>query len=431
MANPNSAESKKIAIVGSGISGMSAAYVLHQNHDITLYERNDYIGGHTRTKIVDYRHPNLPDQQIPVDTGFIVFNYRNYHHLTKLFDHLGVDVEESDMTFSSTIAGGEIEWGAKDLNAVFGQRSNLFKPKFWRMILDIFKFNKESLKVLEDDEMMTLGELLDELKMGEYFRSLFILPMGGAIWSCPVETMLSFPAQTFVRFFHNHGLLTINDQPQWFTVTGGSHEYVKKLTASFADKIRLNAGVVSAIRRDGKVEITEINGVKEIYDEVVFACHADEALNILKDADDEEKKILGNFQYQKNHIYLHSDEKQMPIRKQCWASWVYLSNHQTDPTQLSVTYWMNLLQNIDQSYPLFVTLNPIEPIDEDKIFNEHIFEHPVFTKEAIQAQDQLPKIQGKNLAWFCGAYQRYGFHEDGIGSTANMVKLMGESLPWE
>lgn len=417
--------SQNIAIIGTGISGMGAAYLLHPQHRITVYEQNNYIGGHTRTRDIDY-----DGRHLSVDTGFIVFNDRNYPHLTALFNRLGVPVEKSDMSFAISVENGAFEWGAKTLNAIFGQRSNLVSPRFWRMVRDVKRFFRESPKVLARDTLISLGTLLDELRLGEDFRRYFLLPMGGAIWSCPVETMLSFPAQTFVRFFQNHGLLTFNDQPQWYTVTGGAKQYVARLTAPFADRIRLNCGVRSVRRSESGVEVADAHGQTELYDQVVFACHGDQALRLLSDATPEEFRILGAFQYQANKVYLHRDTAQMPKRRACWSSWVYLSDGKAHPEALAVTYWMNSLQNLPNTHPLFVTLNPLTPIRESLIFDETELEHPVFSAEAVAAQSQIGKIQGKDRAWFCGAWQRYGFHEDGLNSAVQMAAHMGITPPW-
>lgn len=405
---------------------MGAAYLLHPTHEITVYEQGNYIGGHTRTRDIVY-----DGQPIAVDTGFIVFNYRNYPHLCALFERLNVPVEKSNMSFAISVQQGALEWGARNLNAVFGQRSNVFSPRFWRMISDVKRFFREAPAIMEVQQEMSLGDLLENLRMSDAFKQYFLLPMGGAIWSCPIETMLTFPAQTFVRFFHNHGLLTFNDQPQWYTVSGGAREYVKRLTQPFHDRIRLNCGVVAVQRTESGAEVTDITGRTEHYDEVVFACHGDQALRLLKDATSQEKSILGGFRYQPNRAYLHRDIRQMPTRRACWSSWVYLSDGEANPEALAVTYWMNLLQNIDDAKPLFVTLNPLTPIPNELVFDVTEFEHPVFDATAIAAQRRIGEIQGKDRLWFCGAYQRYGFHEDGLGSAVEMVKQMGASIPWQ
>lgn len=416
----------KIAIIGSGISGLGAAYLLNKHADITVYEKNRVVGGHSRTLEINY-----DGTKIPVDTGFIVFNNRNYPHLTKLFEILGVARTKSDMSFGASIDEGKLEWSAQSLFSVFGQKSNFFNPKFYSMLLDMRKFFKCAPQVLERANIITLGEYLDELKMGKGFRDWFLLPMGAAIWSCPTSTMLEFPAQTFVRFFQNHGLLTVSDQPTWYTVKGGSKEYVKRLTRSFADKILTDCGVVSVKRDKKSVKITDTKGDTKTYDRVIFTCHANEALALLEKPSIEEKSILGAFTYQENVAYLHRDESLMPKRKNCWASWIYSRDSSKPENSIAVTYWMNNLQGIDKAKPVFVTLNPIFEPKAELTFDKHTFSHPVFTKEAIAAQDKIEALQGVNNSWYCGAYTRYGFHEDGLLSAVNVVKSMGVAVPWE
>jgi predicted NAD/FAD-binding protein len=411
-----------VAVIGSGISGMATAYLLSSRYDVTLYEKNKMVGGHTRTKTVQHK-----DKFISVDTGFIVFNHVNYPELTAMFNYLGVATHKSDMTFAFSMNNGSFEWGAANLNAVFGQRSNLFKPSFYRMIADVKKFFKVAPQSIDTSVELTLGELLRDLEMGEDFCNRFIIPMGAAIWSCPAQTMLGFPAKTFVQFFQNHGLLSLDGQHQWYTVTGGSQEYVKKITAPIMDKIKLDSAVERVWRQGDKLALQTHIGEKRHYDHVVLASHADESLAMLVDATPEEKNILGAFKYQKNLAYLHADKNQMPKRKACWASWNY--NADTS-NQVSLTYWMNLLQGIDTNYPLFVTLNPTAPIDPSLVFDQHWFTHPIFTQEAIAAQQRIADIQGKRNIWFCGAYQRYGFHEDGLMSAIAVAKQMGATIPW-
>ncbi len=414
----------KIAIIGSGIAGMGISYILNQNHEITLFEKESRIGGHSRTLEIDYF-----DKKIAVDTGFIVFNYKNYPHLSALFKRLGVDVQESNMSFGISINDGWLEWSAQDIFTLFGQKRNFLRPQFYGMIRDILKFFKAA-KSLDLSSEMTLGELLKKMKMGQWFQEYFILPMGGAIWSCSSQTMLDFPAQTFIKFFNNHGLLSITDQPQWHTVKGGSQEYVKKLCAGFGDKIIVDSEIIAVTRQNNKVQITDKNNVTREFDKAVFACHANQSLRIIKDLSAKEESVLRDFKYQKNVAYLHRDESLMPKRKSCYASWVYMQNNQQNSDSVSVSYWMNNLQNIDKNYPLFVTLNPPTQPAKDKVFDEHIFYHPIFDKGAIAAQAELPSIQGLGNIFYCGAYQRYGFHEDGLLSAVNVAKIMGENIPW-
>ncbi len=415
----------KIAVIGTGISGMGAAWLLNNRFDITVYEQSADIGGHARTRTITYG-----DKIIPVDTGFIVYNYQNYPNLCALFKHLGVPTEKSDMTFSLSANNGEIEWGAKNLNAVFGQRRNIFRPQYIRFIIDILRFNKNAMRIVEKHPEFTLDQLLKKIGVGKWFTQFYILPIGGAIWSCPLDKMLYFPAFQFVKFFREHGLLSIVGQPQWHTVTGGSIEYVKRLTFSFRDKIRTNCGITTVTRNNGKVQITDVTGRTEEYDSVVFACHGDQALAMLKDATADERSVLSGFRYQKNLAVVHKDVSIMPKRKRCWASWVY--NYERDDKRdvIPVTYWMNLLQNIDHKYPLFVTLNPIKPIPIEHVFEEHVFEHPIYSQESLASQKRIVELQGKQNTYFCGAHLRNGFHEDGIASGVNVAKLLGENAPW-
>jgi predicted NAD/FAD-binding protein len=415
-----------IAIIGTGISGMGMAHLLHPKHAITVYEKSAETGGHTRTRIVDYG-----GTKIPVDTGFIVFNERNYPNLVGLFKQLNVATHKSSMTFAATVDDGRFEWCARDLNGIFGQRRNLLNPRFYRMLRDVKRFNAHARATVDANPDLTLGGLVARLGLGRGFLTNYLLPMGGAIWSCSPTTMLDFPAATFVRFFENHGLLAFSGQPQWYTVTGGSREYMRRLIAPFAERIRTDCAATEVRRENGKVHVRDSRGEEHVYDHVVFASHANETLAMLRDATAQERSILGAFSYQKNHAFLHKDITVMPKRKRCWASWVYRTTTNGDEPAISVSYWMNLLQGIDASKPLFVTLNPITPIAPEHIFDAHVFEHPVFTREAIAAQTRLPEIQGNQNSWFAGAYTRYGFHEDGLLSAVNVARLMGEPIPWQ
>jgi uncharacterized protein len=411
---------QKIAIIGTGIAGMGAAYMLNPHHDITVYEKSDVIGGHSRTVDVD---------DVAVDTGFIVFNDKNYPQLTALFTHLNVPIAKSNMSFGASIDNGFLEYSTQSPLALFAQSKNLFRQEFWGMLRDIVKFNKLSQKYLNDNNDITLGELLVKCGTDEWHKNYFIVAMGAAIWSTPMDKMLEFPAKTFLRFFENHGLLTLTNQPQWQTVVGGSREYVKRLTHSYADKIKLNCGVVSVVRGDDAVHITDTNGITETYDHVVFASHANQVLQTLKDPTYIEKKVLGAFKYQQNRMVLHNDESFMPANKKAWASWIYLSEKQEDSNNaLALSYWMNNLQPLNTDKTLIVTLNPTR--EPAHIHDEYLFEHPLFDKAAIKAQMEIPKLQGQKNTWFCGAYQRYGFHEDGLLSAVLMAEKMGVNPQW-
>jgi predicted NAD/FAD-binding protein len=416
----------KIAIVGTGISGLGAARLLNPDHEITVYEKASRIGGHSRTVTVDY-----DGAAIPVDTGFIVFNRPNYPNLTGLFAHLGVSVHESDMTFSASINGGWLEWGARNLDAVYGQRRNLLRPRFALLVRDVLRFNAGAETVVARHPHFTMDQLITHMGLGDWFRRFYIMPMAGAIWSCPLREMLAFPARTLIQFFVNHHLLSASGQPQWYTVTGGSREYVALLTAPFSHRIRTNCGAAAITRRDGKVQIRDTQGETSIYDEVVLACHGNEALGLLQDVSNDERAALSPFRYQKNTAVLHRDTKVMPRRKRCWASWVYTSDGHSDDPRISVTYWMNSLQKIDPRHPLFVSLNPNREIPEHLVFDRHEFEHPVFDAAAIAAQPMVQALQGMRQTWFCGAHLRHGFHEDGLVSAVTVARLLGSAIPWD
>jgi len=414
----------RIAIIGTGISGLGAAYLLAPHHDISVFEKETRAGGHSRTIEID-----VEGRKVPVDTGFIVFNRRNYPHLTEMFRHLGVETHKSDMSFGASIRGGYLEYGSKGM---FSQKRNLLRPAFWRMVFDILRFNRAAEKMLDHPDELTLAECLDKLGMGEWFRRYYLQAMGAAIWSCSVETILEFPARTFIRFFKNHGLLTIDDHPQWYTVTGGSCEYVRKLSAGFSDKIRTGSGVRRVRRVAEGVEVTDSQGESAVYDRAIFACHADEALALLEDADDLEKEILGAFRYGKNRVVVHGDASFMPRRRGAWASWVYLSEAEVDREPVvSLSYWMNNLQNLPTEKPIIITLNPPRRPAAGSVYDEHVFSHPVFTLGALRAQQRMDELQNRRNVGFCGAYMRYGFHEDGLLSAVNLCRdVFGVEPPW-
>lgn len=415
----------KIAIIGSGISGLGTAYLLNKEHDITVYEKNDYIGGHSRTSDIE-----VDGKSIPVDTGFIVFNYRNYPNLTGLFEHLDVLIEKSDMSFGVSIENGWLEYGTRRPLDIFAQKTNLLRPQFWKMLADILKFNKEAKKYLESD--ISLGECIDKLKLGSWFRDYYLIAMGASIWSTPASDMLDFPAKSFIRFFDNHGLLTVNDQPQWYTVKGGSKEYVKLITASFKDKIKLGCGVEKVTRKPEYIEIIDTEGKKQKYDEVVFACHSDQALKILDEPTKDESSIIGAVRYQPNEMILHSDTSFMQKRNNAWSSWVYLSESREDKSSsVSLSYWMNNLQPLKTDKPIIVTLNPGRQPNSNMVYDRYTFHHPVFDEMAVDAQGKIDKIQGTDRIWYTGAWQRYGFHEDGLLSAVNIAKKMGIKIPWK
>jgi predicted NAD/FAD-binding protein len=415
----------KIAIIGTGISGLGTAFLLNPHHEITVYEKDRRVGGHSRTVTVNY-----DGTPIPVDTGFIVFNAKNYPNLSGLFSLLGVPTHESDMSFAASIRDGWLEWGAKDVGAMFGQRRNLLRPRFGQLVRDVLKFNAGAEAAVERHPGVTLEGLITFMGLGDWFRRYYLLPMAGAIWSCPPSEMLHFPARSLVRFFANHHLLSASGQPRWHTVTGGSQEYVKRLTAPFAHRIRTNCGAAAITRDNGKVQLRDTQGHTEIYDQVVLASHGDESLRLLSDASAAETAALSAFRYQKNRAVLHRDERFMPRRKRCWASWVYTSDGEFLHPSITVTYWMNRLQGIDNRHPLFVSLNPRRDIPDHLIFDEAEFDHPVFDMAAFAAQPKIAALQGARNTWFAGAHLGYGFHEDGLASAVHVATAMGADIPW-
>jgi predicted NAD/FAD-binding protein len=415
----------KIAIIGTAISGLGAAYILNRRHDITVYEKDKRIGGHSRTVTVDYE-----GVQIPVDTGFIVYNERNYPELSAMFRHLNVPVQKSDMTFAASIRDGWLEWGARDTNAIFAQRRNLLRPKFGLLIRDVVRFNRNAEEIVETHPELTLDGLIERLGLGDWFRRFYLLPMSSAIWSCPPCEMMRFPARTLVRFMANHHLLSASGQPQWYTVTGGAEQYVQRLTRSIATRIRVGCGAVEVSRSDGRVIVRDVSGSSDTYDHVVFASHGDETLRLLGDADAQERNALGAFRYQKNLAVLHRDTSVMPRSRRCWSSWVYRSDGNVQDPALSVTYWMNSLQNIPTETPIFVTLNPKAPLAPERVYDSHEFQHPVFDHAAIAAQPRVQALQGVRNTWFCGAHLRHGFHEDGLASAVHVCRLLGAERPW-
>jgi predicted NAD/FAD-binding protein len=418
----------KIAVIGTGISGMAAAWLLSSGHEVTVYERADRIGGHSNT--VDARTPN---GVVPVDTGFIVYNEQTYPNLTALFDHLNVASEATEMSLGVSIRDGELEYAGENIATVFAQKRNLVSPRFWSMLRDLRRFYRDA-----PADMRRLGSqatLSDYLKLGGYgdaFRDDHLLPMAAAIWSAPAQAMLDYPAAAFIRFQDNHGLLKLTDRPVWRTVKGGSRAYVSQITQPYASRIRLNETMLSIRRHaDGVDVVSPVSGA-ERYDHIVLATHADQALALLSDATAAERALLTPFRYSRNLAVLHSDQRLMPKRRQIWSSWNYIGTRRAgDDDALTVTYWMNRLQNLGTQTPLFVTLNPTQPPHAGTIFHSEIYEHPLLDTAAMAAQSKLWSLQGRNRTWFCGAYFGAGFHEDGLqAGLAVAEKLGGVRRPW-
>lgn len=411
----------KIAIIGTGIAGNVAAYHLSKEHDITVYEANDYLGGHTHTHDIQWQ-----DRQLAIDTGFIVFNYRTYPEFTRLLNELDVPVQASNMSFSVKCDKTGLEYNGTTLNSLFAQRRNLLRPGFYRMINDILRFNREAPQLLEQqDESLSLGEYLSRGGYRREFIEHYILPMGAAIWSSTSEMMQQFPAYYFIRFFHNHGMLSVNDRPTWYVIRGGSKEYLGKLIRPYRDRIRLNSPVTSVRRFPDHVEVTSAGQAPENYDYVFIASHSDQALAMLRDPSSVERSVLGAIPYQDNEAILHIDRSLLPRRKLAWAAWNYhLLQQQQD--RVAITYNMNILQDIRHKTPFCVTLNYTAAIDERKILKRLQYHHPVFTPEAIAAQQRQSEVNGPLRTFYCGAYWRYGFHEDGVVSALNALKHFEE-----
>ena len=407
----------QIAIVGTGIAGNVAAWHLCKEHEITVFEAGEHVGGHTHTH--DIVHDGKP---YAVDTGFIVFNDWTYPNFIALLDELGVVSQPTNMGFSSRCETTGIEYSGSSLNQLFTQRRNLFRPRFHSMIRDILRFNRESRELIDyDDETLSLGRYLEENKYGRLFIDNYIIPMGAAIWSTDPQQMLAFPACYFVRFFANHGLLNVRERPQWRVIKGGSREYVKRLIAPFKDRIRLNQAVASVRRLPTHVEIKTASGETEHFDQLFIATHSNQALEILADPGEQEQAILGAIPYQKNDVVLHTDTSLLPKQRRTWAAWNYL-RRQNDNQRVSVTYNMNILQGIEATDTFCVTLNDTRNIDPGKIIRRMQYDHPVYTTAGIAAQQRHREINGQRRTWYCGAYWRSGFHEDGVVSALNALQ---------
>jgi uncharacterized protein len=407
----------KIAIVGSGISGSTIAHLLHAKHEITVFEKNNRVGGHSHTHNIE-----IDGRSISVDTGFIVFNKKTYPLFTSLLDELGVNYENSSMSFSvfSKLTG--LEYNGTNLNTLFSQRKNIFNPKFIKMIFEILRFNSHSLELLSTQQDISLGDYLLQNRYSEYFSKHYILPMGAAIWSSSLKVILDFPAQFFVKFFHNHGMLNINDRPQWLTVSQGSQSYVKKLCQPFIEFIRLNSDIKFIERMPNKVIIHHKGGV-ENFDYLFMACHSDEALALLKTPSEEEAQLLAAIPYVNNDVYLHTDSSVMPKNKLSWAAWNYNIDNK-DNEQVTLTYNMNVLQNLNTKTPILVTLNPRGLIDPKKIIKKLKYAHPIFSIDGINAQKKHRAISSLNRTFYAGAYWGNGFHEDGVKSAYDAVNQL-------
>jgi len=415
----------RIAIVGTGISGLSAAYLLNRKHDIHVYESATCIGGHTATKDIQWEGHNYS-----IDTGFIVFNDWTYPHFEKLLEQLGVASKPTTMGFSVTNENSGLEYSGTNIDTLFSQRRNIFSSRHWRMIKDILRFNKQSIIDVESARLpasLTLGEYLYSNRYSTGFMEDYLIPMGAAIWSASHKAMYDFPLQFFVDFFKNHGLLSVNNRPQWRVVAGGSNRYLEPLIQGFRDRISLNSPVEKISRTDQQVSILTAAGNEQYFDRVVIATHSDQALAMLADPTDDEVAVLGKINYQMNDVVLHTDRSMLPSCRKAWSSWNYRITGEQQMLPV-LTYNMNILQGIDSPTTFCVTLNDTNNIDVDKIIGRYQYAHPVFTLDSIQAQRQWPLINGVHNTWYCGAYWGNGFHEDGVSSALRVAQQFGESL---
>ena len=403
----------KLAVVGSGISGLSAAYHFSKNHKVDLFEQDDHFGGHSLTYDIKEE-----DKVVPVDLGFIVFNEQTYPNLISFFRELDVPFEKSNMSFSVSVKDSNVEYGGSGLNAIFANKKNLLNLKFLKMINEIISFYKKAPSLLNHNlSEDTLGNYLEKSKLSKYFIEYHIIPMVAAIWSMPFKKAKDMPLKLFLNFFINHGLFKLKNRPQWYTVTNRSRAYVNKVLEKISGEVFKNYKVSKILRSENNVRISIGNEYLD-YDHVILASHADQSLKILEEPTSEEDKILKRFSYVSNKAYLHIDENLMPLRKSAWSSW----NSITKDNRTCITYWLNKLQNLKTSKNYFLTLNPVEQINNNKILKKIDFTHPYFNKENVKLQEDLHKLQGKKRTWFCGSYFGYGFHEDGLKSSIELFK---------
>lgn len=425
---------QRLAIIGTGIAGLGCAHFLHRDYEITLFEQNDYAGGHSNTIVT--REPET-DRPVPIDTGFMVFNRVTYPMLCRLFDQLAVPVRRSDMSFSVRDHASGIEWCGSSLNCLFGQRRNLFNWRFVRMLLQVDRFNREAVAALDDPAIatITLEDYARRLGYGRDFLELYLIPMSSAVWSTPPEQMLRFPARTLLRFFHNHGFLGLHTQHQWFTVTGGAREYVRRLSGPWRERIRLDEEVTSVRRGYGGVTVVTTTGESHFFDRIIVATHADQALRLLADPSGDEVSLLSRFRYQPNTATLHTDASVMPRTGRVWASWNYeLARDRRGAPSPATHYWMNRLQQVSERENYFVTINRPEHIDPDRVLRRIRYEHPLFDLGAVEAQARLPALNERALGttgtFYAGSYFRYGFHEDAFMSAVELSRLLLGRDPW-
>lgn len=413
---------EKVAIIGTGVAGMGCGHFLHQKYDLTFFEELDYVGGHTNTVTV-----NENGKPVYIDTGFMVFNYQTYPNLCALFEEIKAPVKKTDMSFSVQYLPAKLEYSGSSINHLFAQRRNIFNPSFLKMLMQINRFNKESVEILDQAKYAdySIGRYIKEFGYSEDMVWKYLIPMSSAVWSTPMKDILDFPAVSLVRFFKNHGFLGLDSQHQWFTLHNGSQAYRELLIAPFRDRIQLNkkVGIVERLE-DGKVKITSTDGTSGIFDKVIMACHADQSYKIMRNKTADEERLLSKFKYQPNKAVLHTDRRLMPKKKLAWSSWNYRVEEKNGELVPSTIYWMNRLQQVSEEVDYFVSINPSDQLDPKTILKEIDYEHPLFDVAAMQAQQELHLLNQSGPVYYCGSYFKYGFHEDAYASAVDLCKLV-------
>jgi len=416
---------EKLAIIGTGIAGMGCAHLLQNKFDLTIFEQNNYVGGHTNTISVDE-----DGKPVYIDTGFMVFNYETYPNLCNLFEKIKAPVKKTDMSFSVQHVPSGLEYCGSGLNGLFAQRKNIFNIRYIKMLQQISRFNKEAIKIIDDPsyEKYSLKKFIDEFNFGEDMLWKYLVPMGSAVWSTPMELMLDFPAKTLIRFFKNHGFLGFNTQHQWYTLENGSQSYREILIKPFKEKIQISNAVIKVRRENNKAIVQTKNGETHQFDKIIFACHADQALNILDNPANIELRLLSNFKYQKNIATVHTDESVMPKNKKAWSSWNYLVEEKNERLVPTTIYWMNSLQHVSKKKNYFVSINALPgSINKDKFIMGIEYEHPLFDIAAVEAQKELCKLNQQGVSYYCGSYFKYGFHEDAYASAVELCRILNNT----